>query len=106
MSAMVTCLARRQNLDPNRWSNISRMLPLLTEREYHSTVRHGYARGYEPVRYVRRIREYDEVLTANVEAPERPPFRMDNAGVPIPPPEPATPLPQEVMNDEDEADAG
>ena len=86
-------LARRQNLDPDRWSNISRMLPLLTEREYHSTVRHGYARGYEPVRYVRRIREYDEVLTANVEAPERPPFRMDNAGVPIPPPEPATPLP-------------
>ncbi len=99
-------LARRQNLNPDLWSNIARTLPLLTERQYYSTVRHGYARGYEPVRYVRRIREYDEVLTANVDAPERPPFRMDDAGVPIPPPEPATPLPQDVMESEPEADAG
>ena len=95
-------LARRRGLSPDKWSSISLMLPLLTEREYYSTLRHGYARGYEPVRYVRRIREYDEVLTSNVEDPERPPFRLDDTGVPVEPPEPETPLPAEQMEEAEE----
>ena len=55
------------------------MLPLLTKKAHYSTVPHGYARGYEPVTYVRRIREYDEVLTSRVPEPEKPPFRIGPA---------------------------
>tara|TARA_B100000678_G_scaffold284661_1_gene286538 strand:+ start:1779 stop:3335 length:1557 start_codon:yes stop_codon:yes gene_type:complete len=68
-------LARREGLDPNKWRNIKEMLPRLTEKRYYSTVPYGYARGYEPVKYVARIREYDDVLTNRVPDPEQPPFR-------------------------------
>ena len=59
-------LARRQGLDPNNWRNIERMLPLLTRPKYYNSVKYGYARGYEPVRYVERIRDYYNMLRANV----------------------------------------
>ena len=69
-------LAARQGLDKDKWRVIDDMLPLLTKKAYYTTVPHGYARGYEPVRYVRRIREYDDVLTENVPDPEQPPFSI------------------------------
>ncbi|WP_084420320.1 membrane-bound lytic murein transglycosylase MltF [Henriciella litoralis] len=59
-------LAVRQGLDPSSWDDIERMLPLLTRAKYYQTVKHGYARGYEPVRYVERIRDYYGMLRANV----------------------------------------
>jgi len=59
-------LARRQGLNPNEWDNIERMLPLLTRPKYYNSVNHGYARGYEPVRYVERIRDYYNMLRANI----------------------------------------
>lgn len=34
------------------------VLPLLAREEYYRDLRYGYARGTEPVRCVRRIREY------------------------------------------------
>ena len=72
-------LADRRGQDKNKWRVIDDMLPLLTKQQYYSTVPHGYARGYEPVHYVRRIREYDDVLTNNVPNPEQPPFIIDTA---------------------------
>jgi membrane-bound lytic murein transglycosylase F len=45
---------------------MSEVLPLLSEREYYTTVRYGYARGYEPVHYVNRIRDYEDILTREV----------------------------------------
>lgn len=68
-------LARREGLDPDKWRVVKEMLPRLTQKRYYTTVKHGYARGYEPVKYVSRIREYDEVLTSRVPNPEVPPFR-------------------------------
>lgn len=55
-------LARRHGLSPWRWRDIKRMLPLLSDPKYYRTLKYGYARGYEPVRYVQRIREYHHVL--------------------------------------------
>jgi len=72
-------LADRRGQDKNKWRVIDDMLPLLTKKQYYSTVRHGYARGYEPVHYVRRIREYDDVLTNNIPNPEQPPFTIEDA---------------------------
>ncbi len=55
-------LAERQDLDPNLWRNLRQTLPLLSKRAYYKTVRFGYARGREPVRYVQRIRDFRDML--------------------------------------------
>jgi membrane-bound lytic murein transglycosylase F len=55
-------LARMQGRNPDRWMDIRDMLPLLTKSEWHSQVPHGYARGWEPVRYVNNVRTYYEIL--------------------------------------------
>lgn len=55
-------LAREQSLDPNRWSDLKNVLPLLSDQRYYDRLEYGYARGIEPVRYVQRIREYRHVL--------------------------------------------
>lgn len=55
-------LAARQGLDPYDWSDVRETLPLLADRRYYPHLRYGYARGTEPVRYVRRIRDYRDVI--------------------------------------------
>ena len=56
-------LARRLGKNPDLWVDFSEVLPLLSQREYYSTLKYGYARGYEPVLYVDRIRGYEDILT-------------------------------------------
>ncbi|MGP9569149.1 membrane-bound lytic murein transglycosylase MltF [Halomonas sp. AOP5-B2-8] len=46
----------------DRWDDVRAALPLLQQREWHSQTRHGYARGGEPVIYVRNIRRYYEMI--------------------------------------------
>ncbi len=48
--------------NPNLWNDIKEVLPLLAQRKYHRKLPHGYARGAEPVTYVKRIRNYYELL--------------------------------------------
>lgn len=55
-------LAERLGKDPNTWVDMQTVLPLLSQRTYYRTLKHGYARGTEPVRYVQRIREYHDIL--------------------------------------------
>jgi len=55
-------LARRLDKDPNRWHELKSVLPLLSRKKYYRTLKHGYARGSEPVRYVERVREFRDVL--------------------------------------------
>jgi membrane-bound lytic murein transglycosylase F len=55
-------LARRQNKNPDSWSDLVEVLPLLARKQYYKTLKHGYARGYEPVTYVKRIRDYRDIL--------------------------------------------
>ena len=60
-------LAREQDLDPHLWRDIKQVLPLLSDPDYYRDLKYGYARGTEPVRYVRRIREYQHILENQVE---------------------------------------
>lgn len=60
-------LARRTGRDPDDWTDIREVFPLLTQQEFYSTVPHGYARGHEPVRYVRNIRLYEALLRAHAD---------------------------------------
>ena len=55
-------LARQQNLNPYSWRDMKQVLPLLSEKRYYKDLKYGYARGFEPVRYVQRIREYKHVI--------------------------------------------
>jgi len=55
-------ITQKQSGDPDKWSEVKERLPLLTKAVWHTRTRHGYARGYEPVQFVTRIRTYYEVL--------------------------------------------
>jgi membrane-bound lytic murein transglycosylase F len=56
-------IAAQRGGDPDRWNDVREALPLLQKHEWHSQTRYGYARGGEPVIYVRNIRRYYEILT-------------------------------------------
>ncbi len=55
-------LAKRMHLNPNRWSDLKEVLPLLSEKRYYCTLRYGCARGSEPVGYVEAILHYRDIL--------------------------------------------
>lgn len=55
-------LALELGKNPNLWVDMKEVLPLLSDKEYYKELRYGYARGNEPVQYVTRIRDYDDIL--------------------------------------------
>jgi membrane-bound lytic murein transglycosylase F len=55
-------ITRKLNKDPNRWIDVRESLPLLAKRKWYKQTRYGYARGWEPVRYVENIRSYYDIL--------------------------------------------
>ena len=55
-------LARKKNLDPSSWESLSQTLPLLRYRKYYKKAKYGYCRGTEPVRYVKQIMIYYDIL--------------------------------------------
>jgi membrane-bound lytic murein transglycosylase F len=55
-------IAQHRGLDPDRWVHVRDSLPLLTQEKWHHVTRFGYARGWEPVRFVDNIRRYYEVM--------------------------------------------
>ena len=61
-------LAQRQGLDPDQWSDVKKVLPLLALPEHYEKAKLGYARGGMPVAFVDRVRGYYDVLLAR-EAP-------------------------------------
>lgn len=60
-------LARKKGLDPHLWRDVKQILPLLSDKRYYRKLKYGYARGTEPVRYVRHIREYIHILENQLE---------------------------------------
>nr|CRH05322.1 Putative GH23 : membrane-bound lytic murein transglycosylase F (modular protein) [Candidatus Magnetococcus massalia] len=74
-------LAEHTGLDSNTWRDLRKVLPLLSRKKYYEKLKYGYARGMEPVSYVRKVRHYHDILTrmerkAEVVAP-----RMRSGGV-------------------------
>ncbi|MGM0758558.1 MAG: membrane-bound lytic murein transglycosylase MltF [Thermodesulfobacteriota bacterium] len=55
-------IARQEGYDPQQWSGLKKALPLLRIQKYYSQTRYGYARGTEPVRYIKRIMKYYNIL--------------------------------------------
>ncbi len=55
-------LASKFSLDKNTWRDLKAVLPLLSQKRYYRTLKCGYARGSEPVRYVESIYDYKDIL--------------------------------------------
>jgi membrane-bound lytic murein transglycosylase F len=63
--------------NPDTWLDLSKSLPLLSQRKWYSQVPYGYARGWEPVLYVNNIRSYYNILKWLTENETPPPEDED-----------------------------
>ena len=76
-------LTQRARENPDRWADVARNLPKLSNPAYYNTVKYGYARGREPAHYVRNIRSYYDILS----------WRLDReTRIAANPPDPEPPL--------------
>ena len=55
-------LAQRMGRNPDSWAAVSRVLPLLAEPQWYIHAKNGYAQGWQPVEYVKRVREFMQLL--------------------------------------------
>ena len=55
-------IARSRGLDPTRWADVAEVLPELMDRRVYRHTKHGYAHGVAAVRYVERIRYYQDLI--------------------------------------------
>lgn len=55
-------LAQAQGRNPDRWDDVRNFLPLLSQERWYTQTKRGYARGWEPVRYVDNVQNYLNIL--------------------------------------------
>ncbi|HWK74154.1 MAG TPA: membrane-bound lytic murein transglycosylase MltF [Povalibacter sp.] len=55
-------LTQMHGKNPDSWDDVREHLPLLTQTKWYTQVKRGYARGWEPVRFVENIRSYMDIL--------------------------------------------
>lgn len=55
-------ITQKQGDNPNLWLDVEKHLPKLSQMKWYQQTKHGYARGHEPVKFVRRIRRYYDIL--------------------------------------------
>jgi membrane-bound lytic murein transglycosylase F len=63
-------LAKKLGYNPNIWSDLKKVLPLLSEKKYYRYLKYGYARGSEPVKYVEAIYNYRDLLENHLDKSE------------------------------------
>lgn len=56
-------LAQQENLDPNKWLDVKKILPRLAQKHWYQRTRYGYARGGETVHFVQNVRRYYDILS-------------------------------------------
>jgi membrane-bound lytic murein transglycosylase F len=55
-------LAQQAGRNPDRWEDVREFLPLLSQERWYTRTKRGYARGWEPVRYVDNVQAYLNIL--------------------------------------------
>jgi membrane-bound lytic murein transglycosylase F len=55
-------LAQSHGKDPDKWDEVKEFLPYLTQEKWYTKAKNGYARGFEPVRFVENVRSYLAIL--------------------------------------------
>jgi membrane-bound lytic murein transglycosylase F len=66
-------LAQAQGRNPDRWEDVREILPLLSQERWYTRTKRGYARGWEPVRYVDNVQAYLNILEVAGTATRPPP---------------------------------
>jgi membrane-bound lytic murein transglycosylase F len=61
-------LAERLGKNAHAWRDLKQVLPLLADKRYYPSLKYGYARGREPVRYIHRIRDYEDVIRRHIDS--------------------------------------
>jgi len=59
-------LVIKMNRDPNKWSAVAEVLPLLRHSKYYKHTKYGYCRGTEPLQYIKKIMIYYDILKHNI----------------------------------------
>ena len=59
-------LAASMGLNPDRWIDLRGVLPLLAQKKYYSKLKRGYARGHEAAHFVESVRNYENILRAQL----------------------------------------
>jgi len=55
-------LTQERGADPDKWIEVKKDLPKLSQKKWYKKTKYGYARGNEPVKYVDNIRIYNDLL--------------------------------------------
>jgi membrane-bound lytic murein transglycosylase F len=55
-------LAQASGRNPDKWEDVREFLPLLSQERWYPQTKRGYARGWEPVRYVDNVQAYLNIL--------------------------------------------
>jgi membrane-bound lytic murein transglycosylase F len=48
--------------NPHYWVDVKKHLPKLTQPQWYKQTKYGYARGYEPVQFVKNVRRFYDIL--------------------------------------------
>ena len=73
-------LTQRRGQDPDSWPDVRANLPLLAQERHFSTLKRGYARGWEPVGFVRNVQTYAELMRWMIaDEPASPPPGKESA---------------------------
>lgn len=60
-------LARRLGKNPDLWSGVRQVLPLMAERRYYRNLPYGYVRGAHVVHYVERVKRFQSIISPHID---------------------------------------
>jgi membrane-bound lytic murein transglycosylase F len=55
-------IAQTRGLNPDSWTDVRQELPLLAQERWYTRAKRGYARGWEPVQFVDRVKSFLTLL--------------------------------------------
>jgi membrane-bound lytic murein transglycosylase F len=69
-------LTERMGGNPCHWEDVRKYMPLLSKHQYYSRAKHGYMRGWEPVKFVDNVLNYHKIIAWHQQQEE---FRLATA---------------------------
>lgn len=86
-------LTQKFGKNPDSWEDVRAQLPLLAQAQWYGHLKRGYARGWEPAKFVQQVRQYLAVLEWFDATPPalRAPQRVIRAALAAPLPAPPPP---------------
>lgn len=70
-------LTERMGDNPSKWEDVRKYMPLLSKQQYYSRAKHGYMRGWEPVKFVDNVLNYHKIIVWHKQQEE---FRLATTG--------------------------